>query len=335
MTSLVLPLAEESQVGFARRTAGRMAEEMGFDCQRVGRVALVVTEAASNVIRHARFGHLILRKMEEGTAKGIEILCVDNGPGFYDPSRVFSDGFSTCGGPGMGLGAIVRLSSESDFHSLPGKGLAVLSRMWEGVRPLREFTIGAIAVPFADEEVCGDSWLAEEIPSGMTLFLADGLGHGAKAAEASLAALDMAREAKTLSPAEILRRVQGGTVHTRGSVGFLSQIDACQGEVMYAGLGNIDARIVSATGTQRHLVSQQGTLGSRIHMSKGVREASAEWSPGDSLCLASDGIDARWHPEDLPGLFSHHPSLICGVLWREFSRGSDDASIVVCKETVA
>lgn len=332
MTSLVLPLDDESQVGFARRTAGRMAEAVGFGVREAGRVALVVTEVASNVIRHARFGHLFLRKLEEETARGIEILCVDSGPGFSVPGEVFSDGFSTSGGPGMGLGAIVRLSTESDFYSLPGKGLAVLSRVWNGKLPRGRFAVGAIAVPYPEERVCGDSWFAGESPSGMTLFLADGLGHGVRAAEASQAAVDVVREMKALFPSEIMGRIRDGIHQTRGAVGFLSQIDTQRRQVRYSGVGNIDARIVSAEGGQRHLVSRQGMLGNGAPLSGETREAVSEWSPRDCICMASDGIGVRWHPEDLPGLFSRHPALICGVLWREFSRGTDDASVLVCRE---
>lgn len=332
MTPLIFTLEEESQVGFARRGAARMAEEQGFDERQTGCVALVVTEIASNVIRHARSGHLFLRKLETGDAKGLEILSIDRGPGFPDSAPVFEDGVSTCGGAGMGLGAIVRLSTVSDFYSMPGRGLAVLSQLWFPEPPRDKFLVGAIAVPYPGENICGDSWFAAETSAGMVLFLADGLGHGPLAAEASQATVEAVRGVRERSPEEILKRVQDSTAHTRGSVAFAASIDLQEGCLLSSGFGNIDARIISTRGEQKHLLSQQGTLGTQVHLARRFRANVTEWSQGDVLCLASDGLSVRWQPEEFPGLFSRHPSLISGILWRECGRGTDDASILVCKE---
>ena len=51
MTSLILHVEEESQVGFARRSAVSLARESGFDLRLTDHIALVVTELAGNVVR--------------------------------------------------------------------------------------------------------------------------------------------------------------------------------------------------------------------------------------------------------------------------------------------
>jgi hypothetical protein len=33
-----------------------------------------------------------------------------------------------------------------------------------------------------------------------------------------------------------------------------------------------------------------------------------------------------------PGLFAKHPSLIAGVLYRDFNRGRDDVTVLVARE---
>ena len=64
--------------------------------------------------------------------RGVEILALDKGPGIRDLERSLRDGYSTAGGAGTGLGAISRLSSEFDVYSPPGKGTALLARIWPG-----------------------------------------------------------------------------------------------------------------------------------------------------------------------------------------------------------
>src|SRR5262249_62171357 len=103
-----LPVTEASQAGEARRLAIGLAEAMGFDETQCGRVALVVTETASNLARHAQDGELLL----QAGGDTLEVLALDRGPGMADVARCLHDGFSTTGTAGEGLGAILRLSEH-------------------------------------------------------------------------------------------------------------------------------------------------------------------------------------------------------------------------------
>ena len=99
----VIPVDEQSQVGEARRAVAALAGILGFSEAECGNAAIVVTEAATNLVKHARDGVLVLRPLEDGTGLGIEILALDCGPGMSDVSRCLRDGFSTAGTPGGGL----------------------------------------------------------------------------------------------------------------------------------------------------------------------------------------------------------------------------------------
>jgi hypothetical protein len=48
--------------------------------------------------------------------------------------------------------------------------------------------------------------------------------------------------------------------------------------------------------------------------------------------LCSDGIKSRWSLDGHPGLARRDPVTIATVLWRDFARGRDDASLVVVRE---
>ncbi|HEY7514969.1 MAG TPA: serine/threonine protein kinase, partial [Vicinamibacteria bacterium] len=81
------------------------------------------------------------------------------------------------------------------------------------------------------------------------------------------------------------------------------------------------------TGIQ-HLVSMNGTLG---HSVARVREFSHPWPVGGLVVLHSDGLLSRWSLDDYPGLFRRDPSLIAGVLYRDWSRGRDDVTVMVAR----
>jgi anti-sigma regulatory factor (Ser/Thr protein kinase) len=47
-----LCIDDESQVPEARRTATQLADDLGFDAAGIGKIALVVTEIGTNVLKH-------------------------------------------------------------------------------------------------------------------------------------------------------------------------------------------------------------------------------------------------------------------------------------------
>lgn len=53
------------------------------------------------------------------------------------------------------------------------------------------------------------------------------------------------------------------------------------------------------------------------------------WSPDAVVVLHSDGLRTRWRLDAYPGLARRHPSLIAGVLYRDFARRRDDVTVLV------
>jgi hypothetical protein len=51
--------------------------------------------------------------------------------------------------------------------------------------------------------------------------------------------------------------------------------------------------------------------------------------------MHSDGISSQWQLDPYPGLRITHPGLVAGVLFRDFWRGRDDATVVVVKDRQA
>ncbi|MGW0927970.1 ATP-binding SpoIIE family protein phosphatase [Streptomyces sp. NPDC002644] len=159
---------QESFPAAARIAAVSVARRIGFDEQRCAEVALAVSEAATNLRRHAVDGALLVRVVRTPHHAGVEFVTTDAGPGMADVSRSLTDGTSTAGTLGIGLGAISRLADTFRLHSLPGRGTVLTARFWATAAERRAL---ASAAPLVDgltrtitgEEVCGDAWAARPV----------------------------------------------------------------------------------------------------------------------------------------------------------------------------
>jgi hypothetical protein len=222
-----------------------------------------------------------------------------------------------------------RLSTGFDVYSSPGVGTAVLSAIWptppeNGSR----MSVGGINVPHPREEMSGDAWAVKVTRDWTAVVVADGLGHGPLAAQASAAASAVFRQHAGMAPADLLQRMHQALRPTRGAAVGVAQIDLTKRLVHFAGIGNIAATIL-VDGTTRSLVSHHGTLG---HDVRRFQEFSYPWSDRGILVLNSDGLASHWVLDRYPGLTVRDPMLVAGVLYRDFRRGIDDASVVVIRE---
>jgi anti-sigma regulatory factor (Ser/Thr protein kinase) len=118
-----------------RRSAERLAVELGMPERRVADLAIVVAEAAGNLVKHADEGVLLIRAVRTSEQAGVEIVTIDSGPGMADVAHSIGDGHSTAGTLGIGLGAIVRQSGWVDLHSVPGKGTVLAAQYWPSAAP--------------------------------------------------------------------------------------------------------------------------------------------------------------------------------------------------------
>jgi anti-sigma regulatory factor (Ser/Thr protein kinase) len=323
---------ESSQVGEARRIGRGLAEECGFDEIRAEEVAIVVTELCTNLIKHGCGGEILLRASGDllDEAAQVELLALDGGPGIANLEQCIQDGFSTGGSPGQGLGAIVRLSSVSDFYSDVGRGTAVLAR-WtarDGGQRSDRLRFGAVNVSKPGQDVCGDSWGAVQNESHAMVMVADGLGHGPEAQTASQEAVRMLHSNRVLQPVELLERTHQALRSSRGAAVAVARIDYANQTVHFAGVGNIAGQIYEGAHPRQHMVSVNGTAG---HQSQRIREFTYSWPPNGMLVMHSDGLTSQTNLETYAGLALRDPSLIAGVLYRDFSRHSDDATVVVAK----
>jgi len=322
----VFPMGDASRVGEARRHATELARECGMDELQAGRLALVVTELATNLVRHAERGRLLLSAR---VARGeVEVISIDEGPGIADVDRSLGDGYSTGSTPGTGLGAVRRLAGDFDLHSSVPGGTVVVARV-RAQPPAAEdaIVVGAISLAAPGETVCGDGWSFALHGNKATLLVADGLGHGPEAAEAAGAALALFREEPMKTPAQLLEHAHRRLRATRGAAVAIMQADASADTVRTAGAGNVVGRLVSGT-SDRTLLTQHGTVGVTIRTPE---ETSTPWPAHALLVVCSDGIATRWESETLRPVLGRDPALAAALLVRDHCRGRDDATVAVLR----
>lgn len=321
------PMEDPSRVGEARRHAAQLAEDCDFDDVDAGRLALVVTELATNLVRHARAGRLWLSRRP--ARREVEVIAVDEGPGIPDIERSLGDGFSTGGTPGTGLGAVRRLAQHFDLHSSTPGGTVIVARVRpEGVAASEGAACaGAVALAAPGEQVCGDGWAFAVEGDRTALIVADGLGHGPSAAEAAEVALEAFGERPMASPRDLLQHVHQALRRTRGAAVMVLQADADADLIRSAGAGNVVGRLVSGA-TDRTILTQHGTAGVTIRTPE---ETATPWPEHAMLVACSDGIETRWKAETLVPLLGRDPTLAAAVLVRDHCRGRDDATVAVLR----
>jgi len=334
-THTAFPIDDPSRIGEARRHAARLCAELDWGALEAGRLALVVTELATNLLRHAVRGRMLIAARP--AFDDVEVVCLDEGPGIADLARAMEDGVSTgSGSPGTGLGAVRRLATQFEMHSSVPRGTVCVARVGRdagapatvetGDAP--SFAFGSVCIPIHGETVCGDAWSVALDGSRATVMLADGLGHGPQAAQASQAALDAFADDATGDLRGIVERTHVRLQSTRGAAICALRVDAEAQTVQCAGAGNVAVRVVSGV-FDRSMATQHGTAGVQIR--KPDQSTLALPLHGVTI-VHSDGLASRWDTAPILPVLERDPTLAAAILFRDFSRGRDDATVVVLRE---
>jgi anti-sigma regulatory factor (Ser/Thr protein kinase) len=325
-----IPVNEPSHVGQVRRAIQDLASRIELGEEVAARCALVATELSTNLLKHSGSGGQILFGapiQAPGELPCIEILSIDKGRGITNISKAFNDGYSTAGSPGTGLGAIQRTSDALEIYSAEKVGTVISAqvRARDSSVKVASPRIRSICVPLAGYEISGDYSLVIRIGEIVYLILSDGLGHGAEAAEASHVAAKVFRRYATAELSDLMGRIHQALTKTRGAAVALASFNTVTRKLKYVAVGNIDARICSDD-QSRGCVTLNGTAG--LQMPR-IVEFEYDVEPGSAIIMHTDGLSSRWNLRNYLGLSLQTPGVIAGVLYRDFARKRDDATILV------
>jgi len=186
---------------------------------------------------------------------------------------------------------------------------------------------GEAGAPHEGEERSGDLAVFVPTPAGGLTCLIDGLGHGPEAADAAELCATVVREHAQASAPELMDACHRALVETRGVVMTVAWFDLERSTLSWAGVGNVDARLVRSGPDPREDVALVfgGVLGYRM---PNVRAATMPLERGDVLVMITDGIEGAISPALVGGGAAQ---TIADRIFAMHGRGTDDALAVVVR----
>lgn len=322
-----LDIDGQSSIAVARRFARTVATCAGFPDVRAEEAVIVVSELASNIVKYAGCGRILVQWMPHARGYRLAIVASDKGPGIGDLALMMKDRHSTGGSAGIGLGAVMRLSDRFDIHSTPGDGTIIACEFLPPfLAPHPSIELAGLFLAHPDEDTCGDRWQAWERSHGMRIAVVDGMGHGLPAAEASNTILHMLGEQSRLQPAYALGSVMHDYRNVRGGVATVADLDTSRGEVHYANIGNISSMRLRP-GEIKRFPTKNGFVGNRSSEPLGE---TTSFEAGDYLIFHSDGLKSVG-AEMLPPLYGHSCLLMAAWLLENGEVLKDDVTIVIAR----
>ena len=314
----------------AQESVRRVVLTLGFSGNVSEEINLVVTELAANLIKHAGRGTLSARPVEHGGRCGIEIEAADQGPGIGDVERSFTDGFSTAGSLGYGLGTVNRLMDEVDVNSAAGCGTRIFCRRWlrsSHPEPMRSaWEVAVFTKPRDDMKENGDAFVVKEWDRRLLVGLIDGLGHGELAQQAALAAQRYVQGHYDSPLENIFAGVSRACRATRGVVMALARFDSAR-QISFATVGNIEVR--ARCGPERlPFAVERGYLGAA---QISARVQCFPWKPEWLFVLHTDGLNTHWNWNDFSAVDQASPRAVAQALMRKLASGQDDATVLAVR----
>lgn len=127
---VTLAVRAPEDVLWARQEVKRFCAELPFGTADLGRIEVAVSELASNMVKYAGGGRLMVDALERDHQQGVRIVASDEGPGIADLSLALKQGYSTGGSLGDGLTMVAELMDTFAITSRPGQGTVIEVEKW-------------------------------------------------------------------------------------------------------------------------------------------------------------------------------------------------------------
>ncbi len=186
---------------------------------------------------------------------------------------------------------------------------------------------GEAGAPHVGEVRSGDLAVFVPTAAGGLTGLIDGLGHGPEAADAAELCASVVREHVEAPAPELMHACHQALLETRGVVMTVAWFDLERASLSWAGVGNVDARLVRSGPDPREDVALVfgGVLGYRM---PNVRAATMPLERGDLLVMITDGIDGAISPALAGGGAAQ---TMADRIFAMHGKGSDDALAIVVR----
>ena len=130
LRSETLPVREASDILLVRQLVRECATALGFSVLDQTKLVTAASELGRNTLIHGGGGTMLLETFVKHDRRGLRLTFEDKGPGIADLEQAMTDGFTTKGGMGLGLGGSKRLVNEFEVVSRVGEGTRVTATRW-------------------------------------------------------------------------------------------------------------------------------------------------------------------------------------------------------------
>jgi hypothetical protein len=192
-----------------------------------------------------------------------------------------------------------------------------------------DFAVAQTAYPGYDLAEAGDRHVIEYFERGVLIAAIDGLGHGQKAAEAAIAAVDALQQNPSRSPVLLMEHCHRAARGTRGAAISLASLSFVDSQLHWIGVGNVKAVLFRAESTgenqREHLLARAGTVGYRLPT---LRSYELPIYQNDVLIFVTDGVRSDF----AQSVCMDHPvQELADHILEQHNRNTDDALVIVAK----
>lgn len=193
---------------------------------------------------------------------------------------------------------------------------------------MAEYGVAKFVLPGESES--GDQHLVCCNHSGMLVAAIDGIGHGAEAANAAKAAIDVLKNGVGEPIIPLVAACHERLRTTRGVVLSLASVDVKHGLMTWLGVGNVQGVLVrndKKPNSQETLLLRGGVVGDHLPQ---LQAAVLPVTQGDLLVFATDGVRTDFI-RTLSAM--ENPQRAAERIMKNFCSQSDDALVLALRIT--
>jgi anti-sigma regulatory factor (Ser/Thr protein kinase) len=323
-----IPIYDEASVSSARQRVREAGHFIKANTQLVESMALIASELTHNQLAHSKQGYFAVHPIERGTAKGIEIVAADRGPGLGKPILTGAPQFA--GSLGSGLESVIRFADEVEMDARRLEGLCIVARKFDGSATPEPFETAIVGEPYPGELISGDDAVCLRSETGFLAAVCDGLGHGPEAREASSRAIDSIARNCHLDLREIMLKVNSEISGSRGCALSIARFENRTATLQCQSAGDVrsqlyyvrDAQFFAAT----PMIIGEGELNARR-----LRTEEATVAPGSVFAMFTDGLETRTSLKGQMDILRRPAVVIAQHLIASHSRRTDDSLVFVAR----
>ena len=188
---------------------------------------------------------------------------------------------------------------------------------------------GVASAPLPGQTESGDRFLVEPFARGALVAVVDALGHGHRAAQIAAQAVDTLNGHAQDSVTALVRRCHDALRDRHGATMSLASFDWRSHQMTWLGIGNVIGLLVPHAfhpdAPLRRLLVRGGVVGGDL---PDLKPTTVEVTPGDTLIIATDGIDEGFGGE-LPADLAPQP--LAEHIFSRYAKSTDDALVLVAR----